>query len=350
MSFEQELCPAQRDRLPLRLDRRGTARLTLATALTAWLARPLHALATAVDGEDASAQPPAAAAIAAPPLAPTPLPYLDRLGLQLYTVRDQMASAPEQTLAAIAAAGYWQVELMTIDEEAIKIAAMARAAGLCVHSAFLDFKVITSPGSEGTASLEQTLNLAQRIGLRHVVFGYIAKDQRDTIDKCRLVADSANAAADKTRAAGMRMCYHNHAFEFQPFPLDPAAGPDAKPLTAYDVFTERFDPQQMEFELDVFWAKIAGQDPLALMRRLAGRISQVHLKDMLAGTPVIMDESAVPADAFQELGEGVIDIPGVMRLAKEIGVDQCHVEQDQSPAPLESIVQSYQYLATTNNT
>lgn len=349
MSLEQEFCSASRDRLTLRLDRRDTVCLT-AAALAAWLARPLQSLAAAFDDADVPAGTSAPAAIGDAPIAPAPLPYLDQLGLQLYTVRDQMASAPEQTLAAIAAAGYWQVELMTIDEEAVKIAALARAAGLCVHSAFLDHKVITSPGGEGTASLEQTLDLAQRIGLRHIVFGYIAKDQRDTADKCRVIADFANVAADKTRAAGMRMCYHNHAFEFQPFLMDPAAGPGTDPLTAYDIFTERFDPQQMEFELDVFWAQIAGQDPLALMRRLAGRISQVHLKDLLSGTPVITDESAVPVDAFQELGDGVIDIPAVMRLAKEIGVDQCHVEQDQSPAPLESIVQSYQYLVTTNNT
>lgn len=347
MTLEQKLCPARRDRLPLRLDRRGIARLTLATTLTAWLSRPLQALAATVDGEDVAAG--AAGAVGASVTAPASLPYLDRLGLQLYTVRDQMMSAPEQTLASIAEAGYWQVELMTIDEEAVRIAAMARAAGLCVHSAFLDFNVITAPGGEGAVSLEQTLDLAQRIGLRHVVFGYIAKDKRDTADKCRAIADSANAAADKTRAAGMRMCYHNHAFEFQTFPMDPAAGPGAKTLTAFDIFIERFDPQHMEFELDVFWAQIAGQDPLALMRRLAGRISQVHLKDLLGGTPVITDESAVPADAFQELGDGVIDIPAVMRLAKEIGVDQCHVEQDQSPAPLESIVQSYQYLTTHSN-
>ena len=61
-------------------------------------------------------------------------------------------------------------------------------------------------------------------------------------------------------------------------------------------------------------------------------------------TPVITDEGQVPKDAFQELGDGVINIPAIVRLAKEIGVEQCHVEQDQSPAPLESIVQSYSYL------
>ncbi len=312
--------------------------MTAAAALTSWLARPLRILA---NDEPAQTPPPAA----------TPasnLPYLERIGLQLYTLREQLAADPASTLAAIVAAGYWQVELMKIDQDAIKLAAIARDAGLCVHSAFLDFNVITAPQREGVASLDSVLETAQLIGLRHIVFGYIAKDQRDTADKCRAIADAANVAADKTRAAGMRMCYHNHSFEFQPFATEADKQPDAKPYTAYDIFIERFDPQHMEFELDVFWVKIGGHDPLAMMRRLAGRISQVHLKDMLADTPVITDESAVPKEAFQELGDGVIDIPAVMRLAMEIGVDQCHVEQDHSPAPLESIVQSYEYLKTTN--
>ncbi|MBB3206655.1 sugar phosphate isomerase/epimerase [Rhodopirellula rubra] len=329
-----------------RISRRSATRLTAAAALTSWIARPLAALADEPSPDAPSAEP--ASEDASPKVATTAtsLPYLDRIGLQLYTLRNQMAEDPEATLAAVAAAGYWQVELMNIDEEAIKLAAIARDHGLAVHSGFLDFNIITDPKREGVASLPSMLEIAERIGLRHVVFGYIAKDQRDTADKCRAIADSANAAADKTREAGMRMCYHNHSFEFQPFAVDSGKENDAKPLTAYDIFTERFDPHQMEFELDVFWAKIGGHDPLAMMRRLAGRISQIHLKDLLSGTPVITDESKVPADAFQELGDGTIDIPAVMRLAKEIGVDECHVEQDQSPAPLESIVQSYQFLST----
>jgi len=335
--------------------------IAAAAAMSACLVRPRNANAMETAKDEPAGKP---AATPAPVEAPdtTPLPYVNQLGLQLYTVRDQMTDNPATTLEAIAEAGYWQVELMNIDEDAVRLAGIARDVGLAVHSAFLDFNIITAPERDGVDSLARTLDIAQRIGLRHVVFGYIAKDQRDTADKCRAIAESANAAANKTRAAGMRMCYHNHSFEFQPFAIDKAiekaaaeaaakdpakdAAKDAKPLTAYDIFMERFDPQQMEFELDVFWAKIAGHDPLAMMRRLAGRISQIHLKDMLAGTPIITDESDVPKDAFQELGDGVIDIPAVMKLAKEIGVDQCHVEQDQSPAPLESIVQSIQFLAT----
>jgi sugar phosphate isomerase/epimerase len=309
------------------IHRRTALQLTASSAMAAWLARPLNILAQEAANGDQNG---------------TPLPYMDRIGLQLYTLRDAMKADPEGTLQAVAEAGYRQVELMNIDEEAVRLAAIARDNGLIVHSAFMDFNVIAEPQKEGVGSVEQTLELAERIGLRHVVFGYIAKHQRDTADKCRAIADRANKAADQTRNAGMRMCYHNHSFEFATFSGGDADAADK--LTAFDIFVERFDPHKMEFELDVFWAKIGGRDPIEMMRRLAGRISQVHLKDLKKDTPVITDEGQVPNDAFQELGNGIIDIPAVMKLAREIGVDQCHVEQDQSPAPLDSVRESVAFL------
>lgn len=328
---------------PTKTSRRGVAKLSAAAALAAWLSRPLQTLAD--DAEKTGSQDQESKGSDSKPKKPAApqneLPYFDRIGLQLYTLRDQMAADPEATLRAVADAGYFQVELMNVDDDAVKIAAMARDMGLAVHSAFLDYNVIAEPSKDRVAKLQQALQTAERIGVRHVVFGYIAKHQRDTADKCRAIADRANAAADLTRSAGMRMCYHNHSFEFQKF----AGGkPADKKINAFDIFVERFDPHRMEFELDVFWVKIGGQDPMDMMKRLAGRISQVHLKDMREGTPVITDESQVPKDAFEELGDGVINMPAVMRLAKEIGVEQCHVEQDQSPGPLESITQSYQFL------
>ncbi|WDQ19028.1 sugar phosphate isomerase/epimerase family protein [Rhodopirellula sp. P2] len=323
------------------IHRRTALQMTATSAMAAWLAQPLNLLAQ--EAEKAADQ------------GGTPLPYMDRIGLQLYTLRHEMKADPEGTLQAVAEAGYRQVELLNIDEEAVRLAAIARDNGLIVHSAFMDFNVISEPQKDGVGSVEQTLELAERIGLRHIVFGYIAKHQRDTADKCRAIADRANKAADQTRNAGMRMCYHNHSFEFATFNNAEAANPDknsnesgeakdADKLTAFDIFVERFDPHKMEFELDVFWAKIGGRDPIEMMRRLAGRISQVHLKDLKKDTPVITDEGQVPNDAFQELGNGIIDIPAVMKLAREIGVDQCHVEQDQSPAPLDSVRESVAFL------
>ncbi len=265
------------------------------------------------------------------------LPYMDRIGLQLYTVRNQMAEDAEGTLKAIAAAGYRQVELMSIDKSAIAIAGMARDLGLMVHSAFMDWRAIADSSAEGVTTVEETAELAERLGLRHVVFGYIGQGQRDTADKCRAIAEAANRAAEKVRAAGMRLCYHNHSFEFAP-------GSGGSDGTMFDLFLKRFDAKLVDLELDVFWAQIGGLDPLKLLTDLQGRITQVHLKNLLAGTGVITNEGQVPPAAFKELGAGEIDIPAIMRKAQATGVQYCHVEQDHSPAPLKSIVESIEFL------
>ncbi|MDA8743137.1 sugar phosphate isomerase/epimerase [Rubripirellula amarantea] len=315
-------------------NRRRALSVAAAGGLTAWLAGPLRALAD----EAASSQ--------------HPLPYMDRIGLQLYTVRDQMKENPEATIEAIAKAGYRQVELMSIDKQGVEIAAMARDNGMMVHSAFMDFKGITNPDAKDAINVNQTIEIAERIGLRHVVFGYIGRNERDTADKCKRIADAANSAAEKTRTTGMRMCYHNHSFEFASFKNEKEGTEkeqgDGGPQTAFDIFIEQFDPQLMDFELDVFWVKIGGANPIEMMKRLAGRITQVHLKDLKDGVGTITDEKDVPQDAFQELGDGVIDIVQVMNVAKEIGVKECHVEQDQSPAPLDSIAQSLTFLEKKN--
>lgn len=173
--------------------------------------------------------------------------FVKQIGLQLWTVRNQIAADLKGTIKAIADAGYWQVELgdvMKSDE----IIAVAEEHGLKVTSSFFDWNVIGSP---------------------------------------------------------------------------------AKPV---------------KFELDVFWAQIGGLDALKAIAQLQGRIAQLHLKDLKKDTPVIHDEGVVPADAFKELGNGVIDIAAVMKAGDACGVEQCHVEQDQSPNPIDSIGQSFRHL------
>jgi sugar phosphate isomerase/epimerase len=114
--------------------------------------------------------------------------------------------------------------------------------------------------------------------------------------------------------------------------------------TGFDVLTAEFSPE-MKFELDVFWVKAGGVEPVDLMKRLRGRVSQLHLKDLKAGLALPI-YSNMPADGFKELGNGIIPMEPIIALAAEIGVAHCHVEQDQSPNPLASVSQSLKYLAT----
>jgi sugar phosphate isomerase/epimerase len=262
-------------------------------------------------------------------------PYFQRIGLQLWTVRNQLAESAPRTLAAIARAGYHQVELMDVST-ADTLVPLAKDAGLQVTSSFINWEVLgRDQGATGKVGIEQTVEQAQRHGLKHLVFGYIGKGHREKAAQLQRTAERCNRAAELCAKAGMQLGYHNHSFEFEPL----AGG-----QTGYEILIEEFDPQLMKFEVDVFWVACGGWDPVETMRRLNGRVSQLHLKDMLAGTAKNFDEGTIPPDAFQELGAGTIDLPGILKAAQGIGVAQCHVEQDQSPDPLQSIAASYQYL------
>ncbi len=277
--------------------------------MSAQLARPLHAM-------------------------PKSSKYLDSIGLQLYTVRNQLAHDAATTLKSVADAGYKQVELMNIMDSP-EIINQAKRLGLKVTSGFMEWRSICQPEAAGVPKIDDIIATAKQAGLQHLVFGYIGKSFRTTVDQMKQIAKSTNEVAKKSADAGLQMCYHNHSFEFEKIDGD---------TTGFDVFLQEFDDDLVKFELDVFWTKIGGLDPLETMKKMQGRIAQVHLKDLKKGSGVIYDEGQVPADAFQECGDGTINMAQVMKLAEEIGAANCHVEQDQSPDPIKSIGQSIDHL------
>lgn len=265
-------------------------------------------------------------------------PYHDAIGLQLYTLRNQLEADPLATLTAVRDIGYKQVELMdTI--QLPELLPIIKDLGLGLNSSFINWSHITGGWEYNQAAkvdygFDRVIEDAQQAGLKELVFGWWFPQERDSADKYKVAADKLNAAGEQCHAAGIQLCYHNHAFEFADF--------DGQ--TAYDILIERLDPDLVPFELDVFWASLAGVDPLALMRRLDGRIHLLHLKDKKSGVPIIKTDGPVPEDAYQELGTGTVDIQGVLELAPQIGVQRCFVEQDMSPAPVESVRESYGYL------
>ncbi|MFN3193952.1 MAG: sugar phosphate isomerase/epimerase family protein [Aureliella sp.] len=262
------------------------------------------------------------------------IPAKNGLGLQLWTVRNQLEESVEKTIKAVADAGYKQVELMrVIDSEDVVKA--AKDNGLEVRSAFINWESVVKP-SDNTPDLSKILDKANEYGLEYIVFGYVGKSERDSADKIKGIIDSANAAAEKSKAAGLKLSYHNHSFEFEPLDGD---------TNAFEMFVDGFDKELIDFELDVFWAAIGGYDAVDTMKRLGRRVGQVHLKDLKKDTPTIFDEGKVPEDAFQEVGDGILDMKQIMEIAVANGVQQFHVEQDASPDPIKSIGQSAKYVA-----
>ncbi len=261
-------------------------------------------------------------------------PYRKNIGIQLYTLRDPISKDTAGTLKAVAAAGYKQVEAYGYPKAGAMIAA-AKDNGLAVNSTHFEWDSAVNPKDDAMSGFRKILDQAKTDGLSHLVIPYLHDKDRATLDDYKRVAANANKAAALAKEAGIQLSYHNHSFEF---------GPKDGGKSGFDVFVGEFSKDMM-FELDVFWVKVAGIEPADLIRKLKGRVSQLHLKDLKDGIRTPNFAGGLPADAFQELGDGVIPMGPILAAAAEAGVTHCHVEQDQSPDPLASIVQSIGHLS-----
>lgn len=259
--------------------------------------------------------------------------YRANIGIQLYTLRDALAKDPAGTLKQVAEAGYKQVELFGFPNCQPLIDG-AKAAGLAINSAHFEWDSVINPKDDAMSDFKKIVDRAKEIGLSHLVIPYLQDTVRKTLDDYKKIAANANKAAEITKAAGIQLSYHNHAFEFQP---------KEGGKCGYDIFMAEFS-KDMKFEVDVFWIKVGGHEPAALIEKLKGRVSQLHLKDLKDGIK-LPEYGSIPQDAFKELGNGIIPMEPIIEAAAKSGVTHCHVEQDFSPHPIESIAESVKYLA-----
>ncbi len=258
--------------------------------------------------------------------------YRKQIGLQLYTLRNEISKDADATLKAVAEAGYYQGEMYGFPKADAMIKA-AQAHGVALHSSHFEWDTVVNPSDQGLSDFMRILEEAKKIGLKHLVIPYLHGKDRESLDDYKRVAENCNQGAAKAKEAGIQLSYHNHAFEFEP--------KEGK-QTGFDVFVKEFSPD-MKFEIDTFWVKVGGGDPVKLVKELKGRVTQLHLKDLKEGL-TLPNFGSVPNDAFQELGDGIIPVEPLLEAGKEAGVEHCHVEQDQSPDPLASIRQSMQHL------
>jgi sugar phosphate isomerase/epimerase len=178
---------------------------------------------------------------------------------------------------------------------------------------------------------------AKKHDLKYLVVSYLFPQERGGADFYRQFSAQMNRAGERCRAAGLSLCYHNHAFEFAP--VDGGAIP-------FDIMMKELDARNVSLELDVFWVAMGGHDPARMLRQYKGRVPLVHLKDRAANVAPETSEAKVPATAFAEVGNGSLNFPEILRAAKESGVKHYFVEQDRTPGnPLDSLRQSYTYLS-----
>lgn len=260
--------------------------------------------------------------------------YRKEIGIQLYTLRNEIGRDVKATIKAVADAGYKQVECYGFPDADPMIEA-ARENGLAINSTHFNWDSVVNPDDKGVQPFGEVLDKASEAGIKHLVVPYLADKNRKTLDDYKLLCERCNKGAEQAKKAGIQLSYHNHSFEFQPME---GGG------TGYEILIKEFSPD-MHFEVDVFWIQLGGKDPVEMIKQLKGRVSQLHLKDLNKSIKAPM-YSGIPQEAFEELGDGVISMQPILDAAKEAGVKICHVEQDHSPHPIKSIQQSMAHLKT----
>lgn len=241
----------------------------------------------------------------------------DQIALQLYTVRRLAAVDLPGTLRAVAAAGYRAVEIAGLPETSPgELARLLDEAGLRAIAAHEGIERLRNDMREVTDRLAE-------VRCPRVIVPWIPDGDRRTADDVRRYAAELGGFARSLADQGIRLGYHNHAFEFETF----------DGTTVWDVLLAALPPE-VEIELDVYWAAVGGREPVAEIRATASRVRLLHMKDRAPGRE--------PRDA--PAGEGTLPFPEIVEAARTAGVEWYIAEQDEPREPLEDIGSAYRYL------
>jgi len=279
----------------------------------------------------------AAAVAASRPVWPAEAFHIDRVGLQLYTVRDLMKKDFEGTIAKVAQIGYKEVEFAGyFGRSPQDVRAILEKDGLTSPSTHVDYDIVEKKWPE-------TLDTAHTIGHAFVVCPWIDAKQRKTPDGWKRATELFNRAGEAAQKAGIQFAYHNHAFEFEPSEALGGKFP-------YDFLLENTDPKLVKMEMDLCWITVGGQDPLKYFDRYPGRFPLVHVKDWTSKGPGGNDYGGATGASrkpghMTDVGQGEIDWKRIFAQSGKAGIQHYFVENDEPKSAFEDIKISYDYLA-----
>ncbi len=253
-------------------------------------------------------------------------------GLQLYSVRSEMAKDPISTLAEVRSWGIKYVEIAgTYGMSPQKFKSLLNEHGLDAVSGHFSF-------DEWSKNPEGVLKQARDLGLVEVGCPWIPHEGVFDEATCRNAIEVFNYAGQLAARHHMHFFYHTHGYEFQPY-----GG-----RTLFDLMMLETDPDTVKLEMDIFWIAHAGQDPVALLKQYPDRWRLMHLKDMRKGTPTGLLTGSSDVNNDVALGTGMLDIPAILREARAVGVQWYFIE-DESSKSEDQIPQSLVYLRDLKN-
>ncbi|MDQ2657579.1 MAG: sugar phosphate isomerase/epimerase [Bacteroidota bacterium] len=257
-----------------------------------------------------------------------PVKAQTEIGLQLYSLRNQFKTEVPGTLDLVEKWGIREIEGgdtygLPIDE----FKRLLKENKLKMVSVGADYNQLKD-------NLQAAVDNAKAFGAKYVVCFWIphADDNVFTVDQVKEAIDVFNKAGKLLADNGLSLCYHPHGYEFRPY----------EGGTLFDYLVKQTNPQYLNFEMDVFWVKHPGQDPVALLKKYPKRFVLMHLKDRANGTEGNQNGRA-DVESNVVLGTGDVDIAAIMREAKKAGVKHYFIE-DESSRSVTQIPQSLVYL------
>ena len=252
------------------------------------------------------------------------------IGLQLYTLRFEVAKDLPGTLQKVAGIGYTDIEVFGYKDgkffglSPTDFAALLKKNGLVSPSGHYSLPGYLGKGDED--ELKRTVEDSLALSHEYLTIPWLPEQLRTSLDDYKSLIARLNKAGQVIKDAGMKLAYHNHNFEFK----DWGSG-----QTGFDILLKESDPALVNFEMDIYWVSKAGVDPIQLIKAHPGRFKMWHVKDM----------ANTPDQTFTEVGSGVINYKEIFKYKKESGMKHFFVEQDDVKIPVyESISKSFQYI------
>lgn len=252
------------------------------------------------------------------------------IGLQLYSLRQQLPTDVRGVIAKVAAAGYKEVEtygysttdkFWGLDPKAFKN--LLSENGLTAPSGHYGMDNFINGTNQD--ELKSYIEAANIVGGEYIVVPYLGDSLRKNADDYKKVAAKLNEASALCKAGGLKLAYHNHNFEFD----------QVGDTTGYEILLKETDPKAVQFELDLYWVVRSGNDPEKLFTANPGRFPMWHVKDM----------DKVDNTVNTEVGTGKINFKEIYKHAKLAGLEHFIVEQENfAMDPFVSIKQSANYI------
>jgi sugar phosphate isomerase/epimerase len=282
-----------------------------------------------------------------------------KIGIQLFSVPKLLEANFRQTIALLATMGYRELEFygpyaFSAPEQIASWATITPHLGFSGSGFFglsaaqarsvIDEHGMTAPSMHTDlitlqTRMNQLSQAAHIMGATYVTLPAIPEENRKTLDDYKRMADIFNAIGDEARREGLRFAYHNHGYGIR----------EMNGQIPLKLILDGTDPKLVFLELDIYWTTAGGADPIDYLKSYPGRYRMLHMKDMRQ-LERFKGDGGDPSQWIElfpnmtSVGDGVLDIKGIVAQARKSGVEHFFVEQDIAKDPEVTLKRSFDYL------